>query len=85
MAKYRGRKVRLNKPTRIRKGQPSFGKKKFQVFVNDGGKTKRVTFGDPNMRIRKSNKDARKSFRARMKCSTAKDKTTARYWSCKKW
>ena len=39
MAKYRGRKVRLNKPTRIRKGQPSFGKKKFQVFVNDGGKT----------------------------------------------
>ena len=85
MAKYKGRKVRLNKPTRIRKGQPSFGKKKFQVFVNDGGRTKRVTFGDPNMRIRKSNKDARKSFRARMKCSTAKDKTTARYWSCKKW
>jgi hypothetical protein len=85
MAKFKGRKVRLNKPTRIRKGQPSFGKKKFQVFVNDGGKTKRVTFGDPNMRIRKSNKDARKSFRARMKCSTAKDKTTARYWSCKKW
>jgi hypothetical protein len=85
MAKFKGRKVRLNKPTRIRKGQTSFGKKKFQVFVNDGGKTKRVTFGDPNMRIRKSNKDARKSFRARMKCSTAKDKTTARYWSCKKW
>ena len=28
MAKYRGKKVRLNKPTRIRKGQPSFGKKK---------------------------------------------------------
>tara|TARA_Y100000401_G_scaffold38325_1_gene28941 strand:+ start:25994 stop:26251 length:258 start_codon:yes stop_codon:yes gene_type:complete len=85
MAIYKGRKVKLNKPTRIRSGQPSFGKKKFQVFVNDGGKTKRVTFGDPKMRIRKSNKAARKSFRARMKCSTAKDKTTARYWSCKKW
>ena len=85
MAKYRGRKVRLNKPTRIRKGQPSFGKKKFQVFVNDKGKTKRVTFGDPNMRIRKSNPARRKSFRARHKCATAKDKTTARYWSCKKW
>jgi hypothetical protein len=85
MAKFKGRKVRLNKPTRIRKGQPSFGKKKFQVFVNDGGKTKRVTFGDPNMRIRKSSPARLKSFRARHKCSTAKDKTTARYWSCKKW
>jgi hypothetical protein len=85
MAKYRGRKVRLNKPTRIRKGQPSFGKKKFQVFVNDKGKTKRVTFGDPNMRIKKSSPARRKSFRARHKCATAKDKTTARYWSCKKW
>ena len=26
---------------------------------------------------------ARKSFRARHKCSTAKDKLTARYWACK--
>jgi hypothetical protein len=41
MAKYRGRSVRLNKPSRIRKGQPSYGRKKFQVFVNDGGRTKR--------------------------------------------
>lgn len=54
MAKFKGRKVKLNKPTRIRAGQTSHGKKKFQVFVNDGGKTKRVTFGDPNMRIRKN-------------------------------
>ena len=27
---------------------------------------------------------ARKSFKARHKCSTAKSKLTARYWSCKK-
>ena len=33
MAVYKGRKVTLNKPTRISKGQTSFGKKKFQVFV----------------------------------------------------
>ena len=85
MAKFKGRKVNLNKPTRIQKGQTSYGRKKFQVFVNDGGRTKRVTFGDPNMKIRKKNKNARKSFRARMKCSTAKDKTPARYWRCKKW
>ena len=85
MAQFKGKKVKLKNPTRIRAGQAGHGRKKFQVFVKDGSKTKRVTFGDANMRIRKTNKDARKSFRARMKCSTAKDKTTARYWSCKKW
>ena len=85
MAKFKGRSVRLNKPSRIRKGQPTYGRKKFQVYVKDGSRTKRVTFGDPNMKIRKNNPEARKSFRARHKCATAKDKTTARYWSCKKW
>tara|TARA_Y100000004_G_scaffold46150_1_gene50653 strand:+ start:1742 stop:1999 length:258 start_codon:yes stop_codon:yes gene_type:complete len=85
MATFKGRKVKLNKPTRIRKGQTSYGKKKFQVFVNDGGKTKRVTFGDPNMRIKKSSKARRKSFRARHNCSNPGPKTKARYWSCKKW
>ena len=42
-------------------------------------------FGDPNMPVRKNNPKARASFRARHKCSTAKDKTTARYWACKDW
>ena len=42
-------------------------------------------FGDPNMEIRKDNPEARKSFRARHKCSTPGPKTKARYWSCKKW
>ena len=54
MAKYRGKSVRLNKPSRIRKGQVSYGRKKFQVYVQDGSRVKRVTFGDPNMRIKKS-------------------------------
>tara|TARA_R100000426_G_scaffold86741_1_gene68946 strand:- start:654 stop:914 length:261 start_codon:yes stop_codon:yes gene_type:complete len=86
MAKYKGRTVRLNKPTRIRKGQPSYGKKKSQVFVkNSKGRVIRVTFGDPNMRIKKSSPSRRKSFRARHRCATAKDRTTARYWSCKAW
>ena len=86
MAEYKGKKVTLNKPSRIRKGQTSFGKKKFQVFVkNKNDNVVRVTFGDPNMRIRKNEPSRRKSFRARHKCDTAKDKTTARYWSCKKW
>ena len=85
MAKYKNRTVKLNSPSRIRKGQPTYGRKKFQVYVKDGSKTKRVTFGDPNMKIRKSNPEARRSFRARHKCATPGPKTKARYWSCKKW
>ena len=49
------------------------------------GKVKKVTFGDPNMRIKKTSPARRKSFRARHNCDTATDKTTARYWSCKAW
>ena len=85
MATYKGKKVTLNKPRRIRQGEPSYGKKKSVVFVNDNGKIKRVTFGDPNMKIKKNVPERRKSFRARHKCDTAKDKTTARYWSCRAW
>ena len=79
-AEYHGRKVPLGKPMR---GDV----KKFKVFVKDPstGNVKKVNFGDPNMRIKKSNPARRKSFRARHKCSTAKDRTSARYWSCRKW
>ena len=54
MATYKGRKVTLNKPRRIGKGEPSYGKKKSVVYVKDGDKVKRVTFGDPNMKIKKN-------------------------------
>jgi len=89
-AEYRGRKVKLNKPMR---GDV----KKFKVYVKDPktGNVKKVNFGhggtsakkagQKTMRIRKSNPKARKSFRARHKCDQKKDKTTAGYWSCKKW
>ena len=79
-AEYRGRKVPLNKPMR---GDV----KKFKVFVKDPktGNIKKVNFGDPNMRIRKSNPKARKSFRARHNCDNPGPKTKARYWSCRKW
>jgi len=79
-ADYQGEKVTLNKPRRIQGGN-----KKFEVFVQDGGKVKRVTFGDPNMEIRRDNPKARANFRARHSCDTAKDKTSARYWSCRMW
>ena len=85
MAKYKGKSVRLGKPSRIRKGQAGYGRKKSQVYVKAGKRIKRVTFGDPNMRIKKNIKGRRKSFRARHNCATATDRTTARYWSCKAW
>ena len=85
MATYQGMKVKLNNPTAIRKGEPGYGRKLKKVFVMDNGKVKKIMFGDPNMPIRKNNPKARASFRARHKCSTAKDKTTARYWSCREW
>ena len=86
MATYQGKSVTLNKPSRIGKGEPGYGRKKSKVYVkNKKGKVIKVMFGDPNMEIRKDNAEARKSFRARHKCDTATDKTTPRYWSCKAW
>jgi len=85
MAKFKGRSVRLNKPTRITKGQPGYGRKKSQVYVMAGSRVKRVTFGDPNMRIKKSSPARRKSFRARHNCANPGPRTKARYWSCKAW
>ena len=77
-AEYQGRKVPLNKPMQ---GDV----KKFKVYVKKGDKVVKVNFGDPNMRIKRSNPERRRSFRARHKCDTAKDRTTARYWSCRAW
>ena len=73
-------KMKCNKPRRT-----SGGSKKFVVKACKNGKEKIVRFGDPNMTIKKSNPARRKSFRARHRCSTAKDKFSARYWSCKAW
>ena len=87
-AEYQGRKVKLGKPTR---GDV----KKFKVYVKDPktGNVKKVNFGhggtsakkagQKTMRIKKNNPGARKSFRARHKCDTKKDRTTAGYWSCR--
>mgnify|MGYP004449671317 CR=1 FL=1 len=81
-AEYKGRKVKLNKrlPGDV---------KKFKAFVKGCGKDKsrvtKINFGDKKMKIKKNIPGRRKSFRARHKCHTAKDKCTARYWSCKAW
>ena len=85
MATYQGKKVSLNKPSRISKGEAGYGRKKSKVYVKDGAKIKKVMFGDPNMTIKKNQEGRRKSFNARHNCDSAKDKTSARYWSCKAW
>ena len=78
-AEYQGRKVKLNKPMR---GDV----KKFKVYVkNPKGNVVKVNFGDPDMKIKRSNPKRRKSFRARHNCANPGPKTKARYWSCRKW
>lgn len=77
-AEHRGKKVNLGRPFRT----PG-GPKKFAVYVKKpGGGIKKVTFGDPKLKVKNANKKAAKSFRARHKCSEKKDRTTAGYWSC---
>ena len=80
-AKYQGRTVKLNKPFRTPDGP-----KKRSVYVkNQKGNVVKVNFGDPNMKIKKSDPGRRKNFRSRHRCDTPGPKWKARYWSCKAW
>lgn len=86
-AKYQGRTVSLNKPT-----ANTGGNSQMKVYVNSGEKNKdgtvkvkKVTFGDRDSRIKKSQPGARKNFRARHNCDNPGPKTKARYWSCRAW
>lgn len=79
-AKYQGHEVPLGKPM-------AGDVKKSKVYVRNPstGNIKKVNFGDPNMRIKKSIPARRKSFRARHNCANPGPRTKARYWSCRKW
>ena len=78
-AEYQGKKVTLNDPVRG-------GSKKFYVYVkNDKGNVVKVSFGDPNMEIKRDDPARRKAFRARHNCDNPGPKTKARYWSCRNW
>ena len=80
-AEYKGRKVKLNDPSRS-----SDGKKKFYVYVkNEKGNVIKLGFGDPGMEIKRDDPARRKSFRARHNCDNPGPKTKARYWSCYQW
>ena len=78
-AEYQGRKVQLGK-------KMAGDVKKSKVYVKGPkGNVVKVNFGDPNMRIKKSNPARRKSFRARHNCDNPGPRWKARYWSCRSW
>nr|QMP83000.1 MAG: hypothetical protein [Caudoviricetes sp.] len=69
----------LNKPKRG-------GPKKFQVFIRDPStkKIKRIAFGDTSgLTVKYDNPERKKAFAARHNCSSANDKTTPKFWSCR--
>ena len=86
MAKYRGKTVKLNKPFRT-PGES----KKFAVYVRDKktDNVKKVRFGDPNMKIKKSIPSRQKSFFARMggvlKEVKGQKTLSPAYWSIRAW
>lgn len=78
-AEYQGRNVPLGKPMQ---GDV----KKSKVYVRKpNGKVVKVNFGDKTMKIKKSNPNRRKSFRARHNCENPGPRWKARYWSCRAW
>ena len=46
MATYQGKSVELNKVTRIAKNESEYGAKTYKVYVQDGKKIKKITFGN---------------------------------------
>ena len=78
-AEFQGKKVTLNDPIRG-------GSKKFYVYVKDGDKVKKVSFGDTTgLSIKTKDPKRRKSFKARHNCDSPGPRTKARYWSCRMW
>tara|TARA_R100001129_G_scaffold51043_1_gene35311 strand:- start:792 stop:1076 length:285 start_codon:yes stop_codon:yes gene_type:complete len=79
--KYRGETFAgYNKPKRSVKGG-----KRSAVLAKKGSEVKLVRFGDASMTIKKDQPARQKNFKSRHNCDTAKDKFSARYWSCKAW
>lgn len=81
-AKYKDRKVKLNKPKRG-------GSKKYYVYTKNPktGNVIKVEYGakggGQDLRVKIDDPEARKRFASRHKCSEKKDKTKAGYWACR--
>jgi preprotein translocase subunit YajC len=74
-AEFRGKDVKLNSPKRG-------GSKAYYVYVKDGDKVKKVSFGSGGLRAKINNPKARQAFAKRHNCDKKKDRTTPGYWSC---
>ena len=74
-AEYQGKDVEIGKPKRG-------GSKAYYVYVMDGDKVKKVSFGSGGLRAKIKDPKARQAFAARHNCDQKKDRTTAGYWSC---
>lgn len=71
----------VNKPKRTPDGP-----KKFAVLAKEGDQVKLVRFGDPDMTVKKSQPDRKKSYCARSGGIAGKqNKLSANYWSRKNW
>ena len=68
-------------------GEAGHCKKKFVVKVKQGDTERSIKYGNANMEIKSDNPERRENFRARHGCDTeaAKNKMTAKYWSCRNW
>lgn len=69
----------LNKPKRG-------GKAKYIVYVKNPqtGNIKKIQFGDTTgLTAKYNNPERKKAFAARHNCSSANDKTSRKYWSCR--
>ena len=78
MSKVDKSKLKCNRPRKT----PGHKTKSHIVKACSGGKEKIIHFGASGYGHNYS-AAARKSFKARHRCSSAKDKLSARYWACK--
>ena len=82
---------RVDEAKKKKKKDPPIGKPKrggskaYYVYVRDPRtkRIKKVSFGSGGLRAKINNPKARNAFAKRHRCTTATDKTTARYWSCR--
>ena len=68
MATYQGKSVELNKVTRIAKNESEYGAKTYKVYVQDGKKIKKITFGNMTTfyKYSKKEKEQLDAFRKRI-------------------
>lgn len=82
---YQGKSVVLDSPKYYGKGH----RKKLYVYHDSGKKdkdgniiAKKISWGDPNLKIKNYDKEKADAFQARHKCKDCKDMSTPKWWAC---